>query len=190
MWRFSGRSAVLHAIGRRHLQQRRRRLFPLRRWPHRRSAAFSGKRTVGRSPVLAGLVLGGPRKLPKSYPTRPFVIPSSREICQPGSVVSLFVGDANHWYKPTLAPPCTSPPNPPEASLLLKGQPVLELKVGFTVATTLSNDDIDWIFPDNPEGTNADRAKRSESLFHQSVRRSCTSVDRIRSDSSLAPGIE
>jgi hypothetical protein len=36
-------------------------------------------------------------------------------------------------------------------SLLLKGQPQLQLKVGSPVATTLSNDDINWIFPEHPE---------------------------------------
>jgi len=53
-------------------------------------------------------------------------------------------GDATHWYKPTVAPACTTAPNPPEASILLKGQPVFDLKVGSPVVATLSNDDFDW----------------------------------------------
>src|SRR5262249_24386062 len=72
-----------------------------------------------------------------------FVIPSSREVCKAGAVVNLYVGDVFHSYKPTLAP-CTTDPNPPEQSLLLKGQPVFDLKVGSPVVTTLSNDDLDW----------------------------------------------
>src|SRR5262249_13791403 len=41
-----------------------------------------------------------------------FVIPSSREICAPGAAITLYVGDRNHWYKPTFAPACTTAPNP------------------------------------------------------------------------------
>ena len=80
-----------------------------------------------------------------------FVIPSSQDVCAPGSAVDVRIRDANHWYKPTRAPGCTTAPNPPEVSLVLKGQPILELKVGSPVATTLSNDDIDWIFPEYPD---------------------------------------
>jgi len=80
-----------------------------------------------------------------------FVIPSSREICQLGSSIDVQIRDANHWYKPTTAPACTTVPNPPEVSLVFKGQPQLQLKVGSPVATTLSNDDIDWIFPEYPD---------------------------------------
>ena len=79
-----------------------------------------------------------------------FVIPSSQDVCAPGAVVNVRIQDANHWYKPTTAPACTTVPNPPEVSLVFKGQPQLELKVGSPVATTLSNDDIDWIFPEYP----------------------------------------
>jgi hypothetical protein len=80
-----------------------------------------------------------------------FVIPSSRDVCSIGSVIDFIFRDANHWYQPTSAPACTTAPNPPDVSILLKGQPVLELKVGSPVATTLSNDDIDWIFPNDLE---------------------------------------
>ena len=73
-----------------------------------------------------------------------FVIPSSRDICQTGSVVNFRFGDTAHWYKPTLAPACTTAPNPPEVSIVVKGQPVFDLKVGSPVVTTLSNDDFDW----------------------------------------------
>jgi len=87
-----------------------------------------------------------PQKTPEvvSDASGSFVIPSSREICGPGAVVNFNFRDVNHWYKPTLAPACTTASNPPEASLLLKGQPILELKVGSSVVTTLSNDDLDW----------------------------------------------
>ena len=73
-----------------------------------------------------------------------FVIPSSREVCERGAVVNFQFGDATHWYKPTVAPACTTAPNPPEESILFKGQPALELKAGSSIATTLSNDDLDW----------------------------------------------
>jgi hypothetical protein len=107
----------------------------------------------GPIPGIAVWLFRYPVKTPEvvSDASGSFVIPSSRDVCEIGAVVNLLVGDVNHWYKPTFAPACTTAPNPPEASLLLKGQPILELKVGSRIATTLSNDDIDWIFPNDPE---------------------------------------
>ena len=87
-----------------------------------------------------------PQKTPEvvSDASGSFVIPSSREVCERGAVVNFQFGDATHWYKPTVAPACTTAPNPPEESILFKGQPALELKAGPSIATTLSNDDLDW----------------------------------------------
>jgi hypothetical protein len=81
-----------------------------------------------------------------------FVIPPSREVCATGSVVDLVIGDVFHWYKQTVAPACTTASNPAEVSIELKGQPALQLKVGAPVLTTLSNDDIDWIYPYDTDG--------------------------------------
>jgi hypothetical protein len=76
--------------------------------------------------------------------SRSLVIPSSREVCEPGAVVNFMFGDATHWYKPTVAPACTTASTPPEQSILFKGEPVFDLKVGSSIVTTLSNDDFDW----------------------------------------------
>lgn len=37
-----------------------------------------------------------------------FVIPSSRDVCETGAVITFRFGDANHWYRPTVAPACTT----------------------------------------------------------------------------------
>jgi hypothetical protein len=73
-----------------------------------------------------------------------FTIPPSQEICAPGSIVTLQIRDARHWFPPVTVPPCTNSPNPPEVTLQLKGQPTLQLAVGSPIETTLSNDDLDW----------------------------------------------
>ena len=37
-----------------------------------------------------------------------FVIPSSQDVCETGAVITFRFGDANHWYRPTVAPACTT----------------------------------------------------------------------------------
>jgi hypothetical protein len=80
-----------------------------------------------------------------------FTIPPSQEICTQNSNVTFQFHDGGHWYLPASFPLCTASRNPAEMSFEFKGERILDITVGSPIVITLSNDDLDWIYPYEPQ---------------------------------------